>query len=147
MTNQANAITQKLFETTETFETDTKSFIDSFDTNELLSFSNADEKRKRLVGAYNVFSLTIKNHIETYEATIIKLSILICQTDIMCNVELTKKLASEFDRYSLFLGSVKLFVTNCETLLSKKDSSLTQATILRYARELHTALTNYKNNF
>ena len=64
MTNQANIIIQKLFETTEIFEKDTKGFIDSFDANELLSFSNKDEKRKRLVGAYNVFSLTIKNHIE-----------------------------------------------------------------------------------
>ncbi len=147
MTNQANTILSKLFDITNSFEKDINFFLNSFETDELLSFSNSEEKRKKLLVSYNKFSLKIKNHIERYETTITELSLLICKADKLCDADLTKTLSAEFDRYSALFKSVTKFVRNCEALLLKKDSNVKQSTVMQYARELLVAATTYKNNF
>lgn len=147
MTDTTKAIHNNLLKTTDNFEKDIKNFLDSFETHELLSFSNSAEKRRKLIHSYQEFSKKLKNHIEEYETTVAQLSLLICKADTQCNLELTQKLSAEFDRYSAMFSAVTRFISNCEALLLNKDSSLKESTVVQYTRELMVAVTNYKNNF
>ncbi len=147
MTNQANTVLSNLLGITEAFEKDIKNYLDGFDTDELLSFLDSDEKRKMLIRSYNEFSLKINKHIEGYEATVAELSLLICKSDKLCNTELTNKLSNEFDRYSILSKAVRKFILNCESVLLKKNIPIKQSTVIQYARELLVAVENYKNNF
>ena len=147
MTDQANAVLSKLLGITEAFEKDINNYINSFKADELLSFSEPDEKRNKLLNAYNEFVLKLNKHIEGYDATVNDLSLFLCKADKLCDLALTKKLAEEFDRYSLLFKAVRKFVLNCEALIFKNDSLIKQSSVLQYARELLVAVENYKNNF
>lgn len=147
MTNQANTILSRLLDITTAFEDHTVGFIDSFETKELLSFSDTDEKRKKFLRAYNDFSIKINKYVEKYETNINELSLLMCKADRSHDAALTKKLSVEFDRYSLLFKAIKKFITSCESLNLKKDPNANKSTVIKYAGELLVALDNYKKNF
>ena len=146
MNTQIENVLSSLLKVTEQFENDTKDFLNSFDTQEIISFTNNDEKRKVQILRYCQFSLKVKKHVEAYEERVSMLSLLIRQSDNNRDAELTKKLSYEFDRYTLLFKSVKKFIGSCEALLGNKND-FKQSALLQYSRELLTAITTYKNEF
>ena len=146
MITQTEKVLSSLLKVTEQFENDAKVFLNSFDTEDVVSFTNNEEKKKAQILSYCQFSLKVKKHIEAYEEIVSMLSLLIRKADNACDAELTKKLSYEFERYTLLFKSVKNFINNCESTLANKNA-FKQGELLQFSRELLTVINSYKNGF
>ena len=110
------------------------------------SFSDNEETRKKHLRTYNKFSATLKTHIESCEQNIANLSTLMHQADNDCNRELTEEIVKQFDNYTMFSQSVSRFIENCEATFLDLENKFHPLAIADYARELLSAIQNYKNN-
>ena len=147
LTKESLQILKELRNITSLFESDIKEFINNFDTEDVFDFSNTEDKRKKALSIYSTFSITLNKHVNIYEKNVALISKLICEADKSCDLELTKKLTLEFERYTQLFISIKKFIKSCDSYLQSKDNTFKQSVIISSTRELLSAVTHYKNNF
>ena len=147
LTKENPAVLNELFGITDLFEADIKNFLNKFDNDDLFLFSNAEEKQKKALSLYSAFTIKLNKYVNLYEASIADLSRQLCEADKICDLSLTVKLSSEFERYTLLFTTIKKFITECDASLQNNEKNFKQSTIIASARELLSTVTNYKNNF
>ena len=135
-----------LFAIIDSFEKITTEYLESFDMNAALSFSDDEKLRKKHLHSYNSFSIKLKTHIERCEKEIALLSELICNADNACDHELTESLVKQFERYTVFSMSVSRFIKNCDSAFLDKENKFSPLLISNYTRELLVAIRVYKQN-
>lgn len=68
------------------------------------------------------------------------------QADNDCNRDLTEEVVKQFDNYTIFSQYVSRFIENCNAAFLAPENKFHPLTIADYARELLSAIQNYKKN-
>lgn len=128
------------------FENDTKKYLNSFDDELQITFTNNEETRKKLLRNYKRFLIVIKNHNEALESVAAKLSYHICASDDQCNKELTEELIKIFNCHEIFQNSVIKFMENCDCAFLDGEKGFNHTQLANNSRELFIAIKNYSQN-
>ena len=146
MTNIKKDLANSIKKTLSEFNNDTEKYLNSFNIESQMSFSNNEETRKKLLRNYKRFLIVIRKHTDELNTVAAKLSSHICSSDNQCNKELTEQLINMFNNHEIFQNAIIKFMSNCDTLFLDSEQSLNQTQIINNSRELLSAINNYKQS-
>ena len=146
MKNIEKDISLSIKEILSKFENDTSKYLNCFDIQSQIIFSDNEESKNKLLRNYKRFLIVIRNHTEALDSIIAKLSSQICASDNQCKKELTERLIKIFDNYQIFQSAVIKFMNNCDSAFLDNENGFHQSQIINYSRELFVAIKNFNQS-
>lgn len=92
-------------------------------SNELISFKDSTDERKKALLCYNLCSIDIAQIIDKCEITVSELSRDVCKSDIDCDNEKTSALYEIFSKYQNFSAAVFHFIEQNEKIFIESASA------------------------